>query len=154
MTTKTGLKLKGGLVAIIDEEDFGKVSKYNWFAHKEKNNTYVYANTILNGKRTCIKMHRIIMGANTGQMIDHIDRNGLNNKKENLRFSNKSLNSFNSRVRRDNKAGIKGVFYDKIREKFVGTVKINYKSFQKRFDTKEQALNFREELLKKHNICV
>jgi hypothetical protein len=46
-------------------------------------------------------------------LIDHIDRNPLNNRKSNLRFANKSTNAMNTKLRSDNSSGIKGVSWNK-----------------------------------------
>jgi hypothetical protein len=63
----------------------------------------------------------------TNQLIDHIDRNGLNNRKNNLRLSNKSLNACNSIKRSNCSSKYKGVSYKKDRKKWEA-----YINFQQR----------------------
>lgn len=73
-------------------------------------------------------------------IIDHIDRNPQNNRIDNLREATKVTNSYNSKIRQDNTAGIKGVYYDKRRNKFYQQIVANkVKTFLGYFSTKEEA---------------
>lgn len=83
-------------VALIDDEDYALVSQYKWQAKKHRNTWYAYASTpCVEGKRKRISMHRTIMGAKLGQQVDHINNNGLDNRRENLRFCTASQNCMN-----------------------------------------------------------
>lgn len=72
-------------------------------------------------------MHRLIIGAKKGQIVDHINRISLDNRLKNLRISNASLNIANSRLRSDNTTGYKGVRLDKRRGLFYSSIKVNGK---------------------------
>ena len=97
----------------IDEEDFKKVSNHRWYLHRSSNERYPkYATTHFKGKT--VYMHRLIMDAPQGKWIDHIDGDGLNNKKENLRLSTPSQNGANSKTFKR----FKGVSYRKDRKKY------------------------------------
>ena len=72
-------------------------------------------------------LHRIIMGDPPGQFIDHINRDKLDNRRENLRTATKSQNNSNTGVRSDNTSGFKGVNWDKRRNKWVARVQVNGK---------------------------
>jgi len=90
------IKLSGGLVALIDDEDYEKISKFKWNAHKSNAKTYIARRTIWINKRSYeISMHRLIMDAPKGMEVDHIDHNGLNNQKSNLRICTQAQNSRN-----------------------------------------------------------
>lgn len=96
------LQLSQGLVAIVDKEDFERCSKFKWYAVKDTNNAreVYYAKTNIrhsNGYMTTIALHRFILNAGKGSIIDHIDGDGLNNRKNNLRFATASQNMMNQR---------------------------------------------------------
>ena len=73
-------------VAIIDDEDYKRVSQYKWSYHNQG-----YAQT--NGGWTL--MHRFILNARDGQQVDHINGDRLDNRRENLRFVTNSQQHIN-----------------------------------------------------------
>lgn len=83
------IKLTQGQVALVDDEDFEFLSQWNWAAFKHRNDYYAIR------KKAPRLMHRLIMKAEPGLQIDHIDHNGLNNQKVNLRRCNNSQNHMN-----------------------------------------------------------
>lgn len=92
-----------GVEILIDPEDFQKIKKYSWCISKTG---YAVAN--INGKVT--KMHRYIMGENDSKIIiDHINRNKLDNRKNNLRRCTAKENSRNTTVSKNNPTGYLGV---------------------------------------------
>lgn len=84
---------------IIDTEDYPEVSKHKWRSIKG------YAVTTIDGK--AVSLQRFLLNAKPGQTVDHIDINPLNNRKSNLRFTTKSVQSMNRRGY--SKLGVKGV---------------------------------------------
>ena len=86
----------------IDVEDLERVLKHKW-----KIGTWGY---ISNYKLGFLQRF-ILNNYNKNEIIDHIDRNPLNNCKNNLRISNKSTNAFNCDIRSNNKSGVTGVCY-------------------------------------------
>ena len=76
------------------------------------------------------------------QMIDHINGDGLDNRIDNLRQAIYSQNNVNSRMRSNNKSGIKGVHFDKDRNKWSAVVRSYGKVVRKRFDTLEEAAEY------------
>ena len=124
--------------AIIDDEDFELVNKYTWSI-----GTYGYARRniyISKGKTTAISMHRLIMNAQKGQMVDHINGDKLDNRKSNLRFCNKAKNAMNCKVHKHNTSGYKGVAWHKQAKKWRAYIVLNDK--QKSlgvFNSKEEA---------------
>src|SRR5690606_21337828 len=90
----------------------------------EKGNTaYALRADYTTGKKKTILMHRVIMNAAPGQEIDHIDRNGWNNTKENLRISTRKGNCTNQGLRRDNKTGFRGVYWKKQYSKWFASIR-------------------------------
>lgn len=145
-----------GLSALIDDEDFDFVSEYRWYV-----NAYGYAvcNHYIGGRiskgyygQEVIFMHRLIMDAPKGVEVDHKDANRLNNCRVNLRLCNKSQNQANSKIRKDNTSGYKGVSWHKQVSKWHANIMLGGKSKSLGlFDTKEQAAQaYREASLEYH----
>lgn len=90
------INLTKGLIAEIDDEDFDKVSQYKWFARKG-NNTFYGATWVGEWReRKLLHLHHLIAGnPAVGFLVDHIDHNGLNNRKSNLRHATHQQNSGN-----------------------------------------------------------
>lgn len=107
------IEMAGGHFALVDDEDFATVSLYRWSGKAG----YARATIYVDGRKKCLYMHRLIMGAGPGQMVDHRDMNGLNNQRSNLRFCSKSENMHNCRGRKSRKDTIpyKGVNRSKLR---------------------------------------
>lgn len=81
-------------VALVDDYDYERVSKYNWSVDIHGNTKY--ANAKVNGVKT--KLHRFIMNAKDGEMLDHMDMDGLNCQRYNLRFCTRTQNASNRGV--------------------------------------------------------
>lgn len=105
------IKLTQGYVAIVDDEDYELINQFNWFPSKSGNIVYAGRRATKNKKRYNIQMHRLIMGLESGckLIVDHINHNGLDNRKENLRVCTQQLNTRNSRKRKDCHSKHKGV---------------------------------------------
>lgn len=106
------LKLSLGCYAHIDDDVFEWASKHKWYAQKFKRTFYVSRGVpVVGGKRTISRLHREIMKAGPGQAVDHIDGNGLNNLRSNLRLCSLAENNRNVQKRRDNTSGYIGVVW-------------------------------------------
>jgi len=91
------LELSQGLVALVDDEDFEALDQFQWYAQQHRNTYYARRNiTREDGSRTTLAIHRVIMQATVGQQIDHIDGNGLNCQKYNMRFATTHQNNMNA----------------------------------------------------------
>lgn len=89
---------KSGHNILVDDEDFERLSKYTWHVSKtNSNNSYAMRHGKIDGKKTKVYLHRDVLGNPPNVIIDHIDQNGLNCQKINLRISNKSQNNQNRR---------------------------------------------------------
>lgn len=82
----------------FDDCDSGLVEKYKWHIHKDKRGyLYVRSLDIVNKKWIWHFMHQVIMKPEKGYVVDHLDRNGLNNCRSNLRVVSQSENILNSK---------------------------------------------------------
>jgi hypothetical protein len=104
---------KWGLKKVfIDEEDIPLAIKYNWHVQFDGYNFYCRRNAYDNSKksgRAVITMHREIMGFPKGKLIDHINGNSLDNRKENLRICTNTENCRHCRKQRNSKMKYKGI---------------------------------------------
>lgn len=119
------IKLTQGKFALVDDDDFNKLSKYKWCLVNVTNNCK-YAVTTIKCKQ--FSMHRVIMNIkNSNIFVDHINRNGLDNRKENLRIVSCSENAMNASIRSDNKSGFKGIYWNKLSGKWHTQIWFNKK---------------------------
>jgi hypothetical protein len=102
------IPLSQGQVALVDDEDYARLNEFRWFAHKSRKTFYAFRNYRDTQRRIGL-MHREILGAAPGQMVDHRNRNGLDNQRANLRFATVQQNNHNAALRADNATGFKGV---------------------------------------------
>lgn len=102
--------IKGGLVALVDEADWPAVSQHRWFTLKAQRSLTVYARATVSGRT--IYMHRLIMGEPKMGVIDHIDGNGLNNQRANLRLVTHRVNCRQAIARRHYEAWKMGELVD------------------------------------------
>lgn len=107
------IPLSQGKYALVDDADFEELNKYNWFAHKKSRGIFYVERNYrrIEGKQTTIKMHREIMQPLEGMVIDHIDGDGLNNQRSNLRICTGTENKQNQRKYKNNTSGFKGVSF-------------------------------------------
>lgn len=104
--------LTQGKVALVDDEDYEYLNQWKWCANKI-DNTYYAVRTIYKPKRQQILMHRVILNAPEGVEVDHINSNGLDNQKSNLRLCTRNENQRHQRLRKDNTIGFKGIYFIK-----------------------------------------
>ena len=113
--------LTQGEYAIVDPADFYKLSQYKWRVKKEVNTAYALRAEYK--ARTTIMMHRQIMNAKKDIFVDHINHNGLDNRKANLRFATCRQNAWNSRkIGNRGNSQYKGVRWNKISKKWQSTI--------------------------------
>lgn len=103
------IKLTRGKIALVDDDDFEYLNQWKWYTEPFFNTFYARKST--RNKRGNIKtrMHSLLMKPKEGFVIDHIDRNGLNNQKSNLRICKSHDNLTNCPKRIDSKNKYKGV---------------------------------------------
>ena len=138
--------LTKGLATTIDDSDAERVSGHVWRAHRAttaRENWYAY--TKINGKK--VYLHRFLTDAPKGLDVDHIDGDGLNNRRENMRVCTRSQNNQNS-IQFAKINGYRGVCYHADRKKmqFSACVWIKRKRIRLGyFATEELAASARDE---------
>ena len=119
------IPLTRGKFAIVDAEDYYQLIQYKWQA-MAANNTF-YATGRAAGKPT--KMHRFIMNAPPHLVVDHIDHNGLNNAKTNLRLCTHAQNVRNAMPNRGTTSKYKGVCRRKKEKQWIASIQLNRKIY-------------------------
>lgn len=89
------IKLTFGKVALVDDEDYDYLIQWKWRAHTASGGFVAIRGTRTRGIYKTIYMHRIIMNTSEYKEVDHIDHDGLNNQKNNLRNCTHQQNNFN-----------------------------------------------------------
>ena len=144
-------------VVIIDKEDYDKVKDHKWHV-----DSVGYARTHIENKT--VRLHRFVLEVyDSNTLIDHINRNKLDNRKKNLRITTKVTNSINRDAPSNNKTGTMGVEKIKIKKKYKNKIyeydywiarlslKDNkmYKYFKREEDAISQRIKWEEECFKK-----
>lgn len=103
------IKLSQNKEALIDVEDYHRLKKYKWYVSRSPWGYCARANIKENGKRKTLYMHRHVMNAPENKEIDHINHNGLDNRKTNLRVCSHAENMRNRKKNRNSISKFKGV---------------------------------------------
>jgi hypothetical protein len=123
------IELTQGKVAIIDAEDADRVCAHLWNAYISQTGIW-YAK---NGSTPRDYLHRFILDAPAGSIVDHRNGDGLDCRKSNMRLADKRINSLNCKRRPHNKSGFRGVYWEKRR----GTWRVVAKPFGKQIHVGE-----------------
>lgn len=139
------IKLTQNKYALIDDLDYEKVSKYRWCAVLSRGKWY--AGRMNNGR-----MHSFILGKKKGKEVDHIDGDGLNNQRKNLRFASHKENSRNCKLYKTNKSGHKGVSWHSFHKKWHVQCRVDSKNYHLGYyDNVEEAVKVYQRFSKKHH---
>lgn len=123
------IPLTKGKYALVDEEDYDYLSKWKWccdskgygFRTEKRSETG-------RQKRRGVYIHREVMSNPKGLQIDHINGDTLDNRKSNLRLASHSENMRNRKLQKNNTTGYKGVWFNKKRNRYIATIRINGQS--------------------------
>lgn len=145
------IRLTQGRVALVDDEDYDRLSVHNWCYSGSAGGYAVRNAPRKNGRRQkAILMHREMLGTPDGLDTDHRDRNTLNNQKSNLRLATKVQNGGNRPKTHGTTSKFKGVYFDKNRKKFNVMIQVNGKRHcLGRFDVELDAARAYDEAAKK-----
>ena len=140
LTSFKSIPLTQGFYSLVDTEDYYWLNKHKWSVAKRIGVTYAQTANKSDGKWQPILMHKLIMQPPDGFVVDHINENGLDNRRCNLRLSNKAQNVINSSKKKIGNSKYTGVHFSK------GTLSWHaYITFDKKrkhigcFDTEEEA---------------
>jgi hypothetical protein len=117
------IKLTQNKWALVSDKDYTYLMQWKWYAVKQKKNWYACT-----GHKS-IRMHRLVaarLGINC-QKIDHRNRNGLDNCRNNLRPATAGQNAINRPKNSNNTSGFKGVSLDRRRNKWQATIRVKTK---------------------------
>jgi len=93
------IELTQGLVTVVDDCDYERLAVFNWCADRHGDAFYaIRAQRTPSGKWSKIYMHRVILAAPEGSEVDHMDLDGLNNVRSNLRLASRAENNRNQRM--------------------------------------------------------
>lgn len=125
-----------GLEFLIDDEDFERVSMYRWHKLVTRKNIYLHAR---DENKKFVYLHRLLMSAPAGTIVDHANRNTLDNRRCNLRFATKSENVFNQGNTKS-KSGHRGVHQDRHGGWYVRIERKGVRFHVGKIKTKEEAV--------------
>lgn len=120
------IPLTQGKVALVDDEDYPTVIKYRWCAVKDTHTFYALRNILApTGKRHNIRMHRMILNLPEGVISDHINGNGLDNRRKNLQIVTNRQNCQNKHTKKSSR--YPGVSWNKSHRKWVANIRVGCK---------------------------
>ena len=131
----------------FDLEDYDKIKNYCW---RYQNNGYVATDMVINGDRQVVLLHRLVMDfPDINFDIDHKTHpprtnHKVDNRKSNLEIVTRSGNLMNLSLRKDNKSGMHGIWWDKFRQSWQAYICVNGKRIRLgRFKNKDDAIQAR-----------
>jgi hypothetical protein len=137
------IELTQGYKAIVDDDMFDELNKHKWCVHKMRKNNTMYATRL-------VRIHHIVMGfPEKGYVIDHINGNGLDNRRENLRVITTGQNTTWRTIQKNNTSGYRGVSWHKAKQRWDAKIKVNGHAIHLgRFINKEDAAHAYDEAAK------
>lgn len=143
------IQLSRGKVAIVDDEVYESLARHKWHC----DSIGYAARKVWKGfKCETVRMHRALVDAPDGMVVDHINGNKLDNRRSNLRVCTRAQNLMNRGKQRNNTSGFKGVSYHKQCSKWMAFIKLNKRFINLGlFDTPEAAALAYNEAAKKYH---
>lgn len=135
------IKLTRGKWAMVDDSDYESLSQFKWYAKRGAHTYYAVREKYIVGQRLHpkrLRMHRVVIGASPDMQVDHINGDGLDNRRVNLRECTNAENQHNRRVTPRGSSRYKGVYMH--RKKWAAHITNNYKTiYLGLFDTEYAA---------------
>ena len=121
------IPLTQGKLALVDDDDYDRVKKLKWCAAQNRGTWYA-----IHGRDPPVYLHRFILNAKTGDECDHVNGDGLDNRRHNLRFCNPSQNQANSgkhrfHYGRPTSSLYKGVYWHKRDRNWQASIRLGYR---------------------------
>jgi hypothetical protein len=149
------IELSKGKKTIVDDEDFQHLNKFKWYVNQNRKDGDYYAirDDYNDGRKIRIAIHRLIMNAPKGMLVDHINGDTLDNRKSNLRIVTPRQNHQNFH-RKDYSSKYPGVHFHKYSQRWRSTIEVDGdKIHLGYFDTEKEAYkNGYLKYLKDHNM--
>jgi hypothetical protein len=142
------------MYAIVDPRDYYTQAHYKWHVSKGTRTHYAVRQICLGGRKTkAVHMHREILNAPHGMYVDHINRNGLDNRKANLRLATRTQNARNRpKTNKKTYSEYKGVSFRSLHGKWCATIFSNGRNFHLgHFDNQIDAAKAYDKAAKKHH---
>ncbi len=117
------IQLTQGKCALVDDADYEWLNQWKWYAFWNGSKWYSARNERVNFKKKMIYLHRFIINAPSGIEVDHVDGDGLNCTRENMRLCTSQQNKYNIGIKSDNTSGYKGVTWNANRSKWQAQIK-------------------------------
>ena len=121
-----GGSLGAGQYALIDDADWPSVGRHSWHIWRNRAASYGRRPTIypatwvtIDGKRLHLRMHTFLTGLSR---VDHVDRDGMNNQRDNFRECTPGQNSANTSAHADSTSRYKGVSWHKLGRKWAAQI--------------------------------
>lgn len=115
------IPLPSGHVGLVDMADRDLVDQYRWHVHQNRRNAYIRGG-LRGHSPSRTYLHRLLLEAPPGVLVDHRNGNGLDNRRANLRLATDSQNSGNARPRPSAGSPYKGVSWDPARVKWAAYI--------------------------------
>lgn len=129
---------------LCDIEDWNEIKKHSWYMNQGG-----YLTTYIDKKQ--VRLHHLILPNKEGYVVDHVNRNKLDNRKTNLRYATDRANAINRDKPCNNRTGRIGVGFSTKLNKYIAYININKKRKQLgKYKTLEEAIVAREEAEEKH----
>jgi hypothetical protein len=121
------IPLSQGKFAIVDPDDYFRLARYKWYAVKGGRTFYAVRSIVTKeGKRYRSHMHRVVLRVPDNMHVDHINCNGLDNRKANLRPATCAQNIRNrKKIRRNGCSKYKGLTWVKYKKKWRVRITLN-----------------------------
>ena len=137
------IPLTQGQWALVDDEDYARISSREWYARWDRNTRSYYAvrSSHAGNKTSHCYMAREVLGT-PKSVVDHRNHDTLDNRRENLRLAVNGQNNHNRRLQRNNTSGFKGVAFHRATGKWraqIGDGRLNKKKWLGLFDSPADA---------------
>ena len=124
----------------FDLADLELVKQYRWCTNRYGKTMYALTSVRCDNKQITLLLHQFLLPASKPLSVDHIDRDGLNNRRSNLRRATRHQQAVNQGMRDDNTSGVKGVIWNKAKRKWMASIEVDRKHiYLGLFKSKEDA---------------